>query len=1218
MVGGPSFRLAASFGPNAAQKYEYSPVERHQNDLLLFISRVAKPLIQRQVSKAIAKAADRAVKFHAELQLRFSKLVPSTNEDGKTEYTEHTAEPWFKSTMQNVFSGNPLMSETELQSHFGNIMEKVDLFHHEGSGWVFEKILSLRLYIVVYMPFSGGGRTPRAYCCLLPEKIRHKKACINPPKHNLGDTCFRDCLLMAEHRAGGGTLQFLSRRKIEKWHAKSQFDFSGLSFPTPITQAQTFERHNPGVALSIFAPSNSKRVKAPCIRVLFMSKNFQAKPSESACVDLLLWGNHYFLINSLSRLLGRAAKRKTKYVCRSCFCTFPTEMRRKSHWTSCCSQKAQLFRVPSKHVVTRFEQYDKMITNRFVVYYDFETMQVPCKDEPSRRRHVPIAVAAIRICHAAPQFNSDLFSYMGLDCVEQFLSWLDQQVDECLLIKATHNRPLRMTSDDWKFFNQQKHCQMCGVPFQELCPPCKDHCHLSGKFRFSLCNRCNFTYASEKSISIPCFAHGAVHFDQHLLINALVAKNKREKKPPPRILPRNTEHYLAIFNGAITFLDSYEFLKSSLSSVVESMKNKESSLSTTGNQAISFPLLWQFADGSSKKYELLCRKGVFCYDYLDGVEKTKERWLPTRKQFYDSLHEKHVDQADYMHAQRVWSTFSCQNLGDYLMIYLLTDVLLLADCFEKFRKLSQNHFQLDVAKFLTLPHFSFHAMLKKTGVALDVIGDIEMVQWLKGGIRGGVASIMKRYAEANVPEMGAEYKPFQPRREIVVLDCTNLYGHALSKSLPEKEFRFLSREEINALDVEAVPDDSPIGYILAVDLTYPAELHTLHGMYPLAPQKIVVPPAQWSNYTYKLARDLGEPGLFKVGQEKLVPDLTDRRNYVLHYQNLKFYLGKGMKLLRIRRAVMFKQRPWMRDFVEFITAKRQQSVSDFESSFWKLNLNSIYGRLLMDKSKHVNMRLVDQVKTFQRYAAKPNFKSVTFYNRDFVGVQMKPESIELRNPVAVGFTVLELSKLHMAKFHYNFVLPSLRNCQLLMTDTDSLAYLVENDDPKQIFSTAAKKYFDFSNFPKNHTLYDLGNKKIKGTFKIEYPAQCISKFIGIRAKMYCFQFQDEVSLPKAKGVPRMALDKLRFQDYYRALFQPEHRQTCQFRAIRSQKHQLFTLGGEKKSLCCFDLKRWVCDNGIDTLAYGDFRCERQPPSMSWETSEYEDDDSDCANELGKR
>jgi hypothetical protein len=434
---------------------------------------------------------------------------------------------------------------------------------------------------------------------------------------------------------------------------------------------------------------------------------------------------------------------------------------------------------------------------------------------------------------------------------------------------------------------------------------------------------------------VPCVTHCANRYDQQLLIKALVERNKSKGARTPHILPRNTEQYLAVFSDAFIFLDSGKFMKSSLSLIADSMMKTGSTAGGTHGNTIVFPLLDKHvARHNKEKYKLLCRKGVFCYDLLDGPEKLCLKSMPAKADFLDSLRDSHISSSDYEHAQRVWRTFGCRTLRDYLLIYLHTDILLLADCFERFRDLSHRFFEMDTAKFLTLPQFAFHAMLKYTGITLDTMDNLEMVQWVRRGVRGGVALIMLSHAKANVPEMGEEYDQSQPRREIVALDCTNLNGHALCKQLPERNYYWLGRREIDALPLENLPDDSKIGYILSVDLTYPEELHKTHTMYPLAPHKVAIPPAQWSDHTHTMVRELEAAYYFKTCPEKLVPDLTEKRDYVIHYQNLRYYLQSGMILKRVRRVLAFEHSRWMADFVNFITEQRKNAVSDFESSFW--------------------------------------------------------------------------------------------------------------------------------------------------------------------------------------------------------------------------------------------------------------------------------------------
>ena len=132
-------------------------------------------------------------------------------------------------------------------------------------------------------------------------------------------------------------------------------------------------------------------------------------------------------------------------------------------------------------------------------------------------------------------------------------------------------------------------------------------------------------------------------------------------------------------------------------------------------------------------------------------------------------------------------------------------------------------------------------MLKYTGVKLDLISDHEMFRTIDNGLRGGICMVSQRYARANNPKMGREYDPTKPTSYIIYLDANNLYGWAMSQSLPSGSFKWLTAEEIqiNGMDQESywkdVPEDLPRGFIIECDLEYPTEIHEAHNDYPLAP-----------------------------------------------------------------------------------------------------------------------------------------------------------------------------------------------------------------------------------------------------------------------------------------------------------------------------------------------------------------------------------------------
>ena len=174
---------------------------------------------------------------------------------------------------------------------------------------------------------------------------------------------------------------------------------------------------------------------------------------------------------------------------------------------------------------------------------------------------------------------------------------------------------------------------------------------------------------------------------------------------------------------------------------------------------------------------------------MDSFEKFSETSLPKKEDFYSKLNDEHITEYEYAHAKAVWETFDCKTLGDYHDLYVKTDVALLADVFENFRKLCLRQYGLDPAHYFTSPGLSWDALLKKTGVELELLTDHEMHLFVERGIRGGISMVSKRHAKANNP-LVTDYDPSKPNSYIMYLDANNLYGWAMSKPLPKSGFKW--------------------------------------------------------------------------------------------------------------------------------------------------------------------------------------------------------------------------------------------------------------------------------------------------------------------------------------------------------------------------------------------------------------------------------------------
>ena len=199
---------------------------------------------------------------------------------------------------------------------------------------------------------------------------------------------------------------------------------------------------------------------------------------------------------------------------------------------------------------------------------------------------------------------------------------------------------------------------------------------------------------------VPVIFHNLRGYDGHFVLHGYrKAAGAREKV---NCIPTNMERYLSFTIDNLRFIDSLQFLNASLDSLAKNLK-EDDFLHTRRHTP---------ADG----VRLLLRKGVFCYDYWDCPEKAADVRLPPRVAFYSRLTEEGVSLRDYWHAVRVWQQFGIRNLGEYHDLYLKTDVLILADVFEKFRRMCMKNYGLDAAHFFSSPGLAWEAMLKMTKV----------------------------------------------------------------------------------------------------------------------------------------------------------------------------------------------------------------------------------------------------------------------------------------------------------------------------------------------------------------------------------------------------------------------------------------------------------------------------------------------------------------------
>ena len=212
----------------------------------------------------------------------------------------------------------------------------------------------------------------------------------------------------------------------------------------------------------------------------------------------------------------------------------------------------------------------------------------------------------------------------------------------------------------------------------------------------------------------------------------------------------------------------------------------------------------------------------------------------------------------------------------------------------------------------------------------------------------------------------------------------------------------------------SISEKSPIGYFLEVNLEYPDELHQLHNDYPLATEKLAVSSDMLSKY----CKEIADKHEIKVGDVKtLITNLGNKTNYVVHYKNLQLYLSLGMKLTKIHRVLKFKQSDWMKKYIDFNTEKRMNAANDFEKDFFKLMINSVYGKTMENLRKRINVRLVNNEKDFLKYTSRPTYVTHKLFDKNYGAIHEIKPVLMLNKSIYVGFTVLELRTWLMHDFH---------------------------------------------------------------------------------------------------------------------------------------------------------------------------------------------------------
>ncbi|XP_069950770.1 uncharacterized protein [Cherax quadricarinatus] len=1059
-----------------------------------------------------------------------------------------------------------LVSEEEISEVFdrwvGTILERYEseLQDQEGSGWIIDQIESFSIEYVK-VEFRVGVGSYVAY----PEKLRGKKYVFNP---EINDGL---CVLraFAAYQCYKKNMSWVHIRRAVTTkrgclnHAKTSID----DFPITRDKLGILEKENK-VSLYVY-----QLRKDQDRTFMAMCRKGNKKYKDIMCA-LLLNESHLVLIKDFDGYVRTIMTEKgVKKHCHSCLMKLNTQEELDIHEDGCKINQVLVF--PPEGTTVHFENFSHTHSNEYIGVFDFECAldtTLPAGKIESRHK-------AIAYCYIIFDRKGEIVcikSYKGEDAVNHFILNVSGEWNKIKFRRQYHE--IHMSEEDKMKHDSQNTCELCGNTFKNPKDKHKHHDHTLNFNNYigAYCARCNMQ-CKDKREKLLLFCHN-MSYDLGIILKEL-----NVDKYNVEIHSKQGFKFLKVEIGKVRFQDSLSLLNGSLSTLAEQHIKAGKSLKYTESNLKDVP---------RDVLPLLCKgKQILCYDYIDSLKKLDETKLPSKDHFFNSLRNSAISQEDYEHALKVFELGKCKTLGDYLMLYLKTDVGLLADVFMEWRKTLKDIYKLDVSNYISLPSFSWDAFLLKTNVRLDMIYSHELYDLIKRNLRGGFTCAINQYSKADNPLINPNFDVESGMgTHILYLDFNSLYASAMVEALPQNGIRKLSNDEKNAfLDVglSNVSCEGQKGYWIECDTKHISpEVARLTDELPLILSHMNISAEMLSPYCESILKNEGRK--IPKSNGKLVGSHLPQKNYLISLELLQLLLELGLEVEKVHTIYEYTQTKFLEPFISTNIAQRTATRCPIKSKAFKLTNNAIYGKSLLNITKYAEKyRYINNEKAFIRASKDPLLKNITHLNQDRVICTFNKDILEVKQPLYLGFQILEIAKKKLYHFWYKVLKQHYGDdVRLLYTDTDSYIFSLKCKDLyTELKSEPLLGYMDFSNFSPEHPLYDDSRKGELGLLKSEMCDNHISELIALKAKMYSVKIAGRsTNVSRAKGIPSQFMPLLTHARYKNVLSNVD-RELFTCKSIGNVKGEICTVKINKRGLSAFDDKRYHL-NTNESLAYG--------------------------------
>lgn len=719
-------------------------------------------------------------------------------------------------------------------------------------------------------------------------------------------------------------------------------------------------------------------------------------------------------------------------------------------------------------------------------------------------------------------------------------------------------------------------CGICKKSFKESDIKVTDHSHYSGQIYWIAHQTCNI---ERRSSLVKIYFHNASRYDSHLLLTSLA---KLKARPRCGIKMKNSQTPRSLRFGLFEICDSFDFLAYSLSDLVKLLPPDH-------NFRILKAGFSKIRKLTEKQLSFLRGKMLFPYAYYSQWEVLHDSRIPPKESFFNSLTGVGISDEEYQEFIRMWLGLNIKDAADLLSIYVCSDTLFLAECFQNFRLTCFSHFGLDICAFASLPSWSFESFLFNTGSEIGMLHTEEMISFIRRATKGGFCFVNDHFFRGADPH-DDESEGVEKEYGLYV-DANNLYGSAMEFALPVGGFRFISKDECRKLERDLKSGKfcdqfSEKSFFVEVDVHCPKNLHDIYSDFPFLPHKAKIGPEQVSLTTLQNLEMNGRKKIFS--EEKLISSLEDREHYVCHLLLLQQALEHGLILKKVHTALEFEQTPFLHEYISRLSVQRGQAKSSVEKTVCKLSANSLYGRLLIQPFNFIESSLVQTDKLLEKKCANSFLKSVTILSEDFVLTHSAINPVKMNVGWAAGAAILDISKFIMYRFFYDVLRPVLGpSCSIKLSDTDSFIIGFRCTSYSQTMDSLSP-FIDFSNYPADHHRYNPKTANQLFLLKDELRGAGLKELIALRSKCYSYSSYENDKKIVCKGVSRREFFRSLQHSDFRKCLQTGIDHSTSFQRISAKDHIIKTVSNRKIALSVIDLKRFQLDCGKCTLPYGHY------------------------------